>query len=128
MTVTTNTNDVVIIPDAQLNICLHDALGISMDSQITTDNLASLTAIYAASSKIISLDGMEYCTNLQVVDLSGNGISDITALSNSVKIMDINIHANYISDLSPLGNLLDLVNLKIDNNKVTDLSPAAKFG
>lgn len=54
---------------------------------------------------ITDLTGLEYATNLSIIDLTGNAISGISALANLPKLQDVSLRMNkatVLPDLTPL--------------------------
>lgn len=113
---------------------------------IYQSDLAELTQLDAAGLEICRLDGLEYCTNLRVLDLSNSSIMDttplqglfvleeldlsnndiltISALSEMTNLRYLNLYRNYISDIEPLTNLTNLSSLDISwNDDIEDIQP-----
>ena len=62
-------------------------------------------------------------SSLSSLDLSGNGISDISQISAMTGLRNLNLSENLITDISPLANLINLKSLNLSNNKIYDLNP-----
>jgi len=62
-------------------------------------------------------------TNLMLLYLGGNQISDLNPLANLVSLTSLIISENRISDLQPLVNLVWLTNLYLAGNCITDFTP-----
>lgn len=75
--------------------------------------------VYADGSfrGIYSIKGLEYATNLKILDLSENRISDLSPLRNLTQLESLDLDRNYISNLEPLKNLTNLKRLNIYNNE-----------
>ena len=93
---------------------------------------------YSAALNIESLEGLQYATNLEVLDLSPDidsninffgtaywhsHLQDISALKNLNKLTDVYMEMCSIYDISALSNKPKLKNLGISYNGVTDFSP-----
>ena len=100
---------------------------------ITTEQLAELSASLP-SCAIHSETAMEtvsevtvgrasFRTDAEELDLSGMGISDLSALSVCKDLKKLNITGNSVSDLTPLMDLPNLEWLCVNDNLVTDLRP-----
>ena len=63
---------------------------------------------------------------LEVLSLTGNGITDITPLSHLTKLRKLHLTHNYITDITPLSHLIELRELKLRNNYIEDFSPVLK--
>ena len=79
-TTTPTGSETVAFPDANLDALIREALSKPVGEDITIDKLASLTHLWANNSGITDLSGLEYCTNLRWLRLSGNQIRDISPL------------------------------------------------
>ena len=81
-----------------------------------------LEKLYAAGNGLLSTKGIENCTLLYEVDLSGNKLSDITVLAKSAeKLKKVNLADNEISDLSALKNGSMITFLNVEKNKIQSL-------
>lgn len=80
-----------------------------------------LSNMNLANTDIVPLRHM---TNLEVLSLGGNQISDLTPLSNLVSLTELSLHDNVrISDLTPLSNLTKLTILNLYFNQISNLTP-----
>lgn len=87
-----------------------DTTGLALDNMGLGDNvIQELLQLY-------SLDNLS---------LSGNNISDISALSQLGGLTTLNLSNNMISNISALSSLTGLRTLYLDNNPIADLSPLA---
>lgn len=71
----------------------------------------------------ITLGGVTFKSDVDVLNLSNMGLSDISALSSCKNLRKLDLSGNSISDLSPLMNIPGLESLNIKDNLVTDLRP-----
>ena len=85
--------------------------------------LKGLSAFGESDSRIVSLTGLEYATNLVNVALWDNHISDISPLSGLTKVEWLHLENNQISDISPLSGMTDFFSLDLRNNQISDISP-----
>ena len=114
----------VHIPDPNLRAAVAEALGKSPNASITAEDMATLENIVANDAGISDLTGLQFATDLEIVELRDNSISDLSPFAGLTKIWLIGISGNQISDLSPLSGLINLRHLSIYNNpEITDLSP-----
>ncbi|GAG49567.1 unnamed protein product, partial [marine sediment metagenome] len=74
-------NDSPMFEDPRLESAVRSALGIEA-GRLTRTNLLQLTHLTAVDLNISSLVGLEFCLNLEVLDLSENRVSDLEPLSN----------------------------------------------
>jgi hypothetical protein len=61
---------------------------------ITPADMQTLTALSAPSQGIASLGGLQYATNLQRLDLSGNRVAAITPLANLANLVLLDVKGN----------------------------------
>jgi internalin A len=59
--------------------------------------------------------------NLTSLDLGGDGISNVTFLTNLTQLEVLGLEDNWITDLSPLVGLTNLDSLNLQNNVVTNI-------
>ncbi|MCH1976512.1 toxin Cry1Ac domain D-VI-related protein [Enterococcus hirae] len=105
----TDQNQEVTIPDVNLKKALNETLDQAPDTQITSDQLATIKELDVNNKEIQSIEGLQYCVNLRKL-MIGNDF--------------MHTHeTNTISDLSPLKNLTQLAVLVTGNLKIADFSP-----
>ena len=86
-------------------------------------SLEDLVPIYSPE-KIVSLKGLEKCPNLRELDLSDQGIEDLSPLSNLRKLVRLDLDQNWQPfDLVPLANLTNMEKLDISSNSISDIRP-----
>ncbi len=110
----------VTFPDANLEAAVRSALGIP-SGEITQQNMAGLTNLYAWSAGISQLDGLEYATNLQSLNIGYNSVTNLNPLSNCWKLTLLGLFENRVTDVTPLTGLTNLVTLELWNNRVTSV-------
>ncbi|CAI8028975.1 hypothetical protein GBAR_LOCUS16477, partial [Geodia barretti] len=71
----------VDIPDSNLRTAIEKALGKASGVTITTEDMANLTVLRALFANISDLTGLEHATNLTLLNLPDNSISDISPLA-----------------------------------------------
>lgn len=85
--------------------------------------LEDLEEIDMADYDIESLDGIEACRYVRVVDLSNNNLTDLTDLQELHQIERLYLANNHIGMIDALSNLTVLQVLDLSYNDVDDLSP-----
>lgn len=101
--------------------------------EITENELAALSAALpgcAIHSETavedvldIAMGGLTFKSNVTSLDLSGQGLTDISAISSCTDLEKLNLSGNQLTDLSPLMNLPKLQWLNISYNSISDLRP-----
>ncbi|WP_338631904.1 immunoglobulin-like domain-containing protein [Clostridium baratii] len=118
---------IINIPDINFKKILNKQLNQPENSDITKSQLESITTLISENSKITSIKGIEYCTNLTFLNLNNNNIEDISYLKNLKKLKNLRLNKNNISDISPLKNLINLENLDLGINKITNITPISNL-
>lgn len=129
---TVNDNKIVTIPDPQFKACLNrniyytkKGVDITHDNDnITISQLKNLKSIQLMNiTNVTNLTGIEYCTNLEYLQLQNQNISNINGLSKCKNLKLINLTKNNIKDLNQLNDLTNLNTLWIESNGISDISP-----
>lgn len=71
----------------------------------------------------ITIGGKTFKSDVKELDLSGRGISDISALSDCTGLESINLSGNYISNISVLVDMPKLRTVNLANNSISDVRP-----
>lgn len=71
----------------------------------------------------ITLGGITFKSDVETLDLSSSGISDISALSSCTALKSLDLSDNNIKDLTPLMDIPGLTTLDISENQISDLRP-----
>ena len=98
----------VEFPDPNLEEAIRSRLGFNADKQIHADDLKKINKLYASSSAISNISGLEKLTNLTELSLYNNKVSDLTPLSGLQNLRILELGNNQISDLNPLSELTNL--------------------
>ena len=114
------------IPDPNLRAALETTLRGAPDNLIVSAEIATLTRFEAPHVGIRNLTGLEDATNLTVLDLAGNNISDISPVAGLTKLISLDLGKNSISDISAVVGLTNLTTLTLNNNSISDISPLAE--
>ncbi|HKK42046.1 MAG TPA: leucine-rich repeat domain-containing protein, partial [Bacteroidales bacterium] len=93
------------------------------DIELPSNYLTDTEELELSSWAINDLDGVQFCINATVIDLSNNRITDLSPLAGLSLIEELDLSDNRISDIDTLSNLLNLKNLMLANNSVKDISP-----
>ncbi|MBU0528518.1 leucine-rich repeat domain-containing protein [bacterium] len=103
VTVNYDGSTVVTIPDANFRAVIRETLG-KPTGDITQLDMESIIALDGNSRSISDISGIEYCTNLQTLNLEDNNIVDISDLAGLTDLNFIDLSHNQISDIEPLVN------------------------
>ena len=118
---------IVRIPDLNLHAAIAEALGKNSNAPITVEEMERLTRIEARNNGIQDLTGIQFATNLDVLNLGrwgdhGNQVSDLSPIAGLTKLRLLYLNNNSVSDLSPIAGLINLRLLELRNNPISDFS------
>ena len=95
----------------------------TLDVDLPGYYLDDLDEVEMASSDIKDLAGIENCRQTVFLNLSCNGISDLTEIGRLPLIEELYLGENDIGYIDPLSNLLKLRVVDLSNNYIDDISP-----
>jgi Leucine-rich repeat (LRR) protein len=111
---------VVAFSDANLEALIRVTLN-KQGGDITDLDLESITALNGGGWNISDISGIEYCINLQNLDLRNNQINDISQLSDLVYLQTLSLLNNQISEISALSGLVNLEVLGLSGNQLIEI-------
>ena len=114
--------DPVDIPDPNLEAVIRLLLDIPEPDPIYPSDLALITTLPASAIGITDLTGLEYCTNLEKLNIAVNQISDLSPIGNLTSLTWLWASVNQIEDISPLTNLYAMEHIELYNNSISDIS------
>ena len=114
----------VNIPDAALRRTINGAFGRPENTTVTGAEMKTLTTLQApgGQSRIRDLTGLEQATNLTMLNLRDNSISNISAVSGLTNLTTLNLRDNSLSSISAVSGLTNLTVLKLGGNSISDIS------
>ena len=136
-----------LFPDASLESVVRAHLLEKRNGKdpLTIDDVKNLSGITSRGNPIKNLSGLDKCTalaelsitgaelsalgplhgltNISSLTLTNDRIKDISPLSGMTQLQYLDINDNQVADLMPLAGLKSLNTLSLSNNRVTDLSP-----
>jgi len=115
-----------MIKDPGLEAAIREAIG-KPSGPIHVKDLEELTELDVSRRCIADLTGLEYCTNLEVLELKGNEITDLSPLPQLVNLKKLSLGRNEVTDILPLSYLVNLEYLYLGRNEITDLSPLSQL-
>jgi Leucine-rich repeat (LRR) protein len=118
------TDFVISIPDPGLLAAIRNQIS-KPTGDIYKSDLMHLFDLLAESRNITNLSGLEYFTNLVILNIIDNAIDDLTPIANLDSLAQLHAGDNLISDLSPLAGLARLQVVSLNSNQVDDVSPLA---
>ncbi len=112
----------VTIFDDNLHAELRKALGKTLGSPITIEEMKTLTYFKANYDNIKDLTGLETATSLTVLELKNNKITDLTPLAALIQLEQLYLNDNDIINISALSGLTRLTRLGLSDNSISDIS------
>ena len=85
--------------------------------------MTQLSVLDLGDNKISDLRPLSGLTGLKVLDLRDNQISDLTPLLRLKSLESLNVSGNQLSDLIPLSHLVNLRKLDLASNRISDIMP-----
>jgi hypothetical protein len=107
---------VVVFPDPALEGVIRELIGIPV-GDIDELDLEVIDTLLAPDLGIVNISGVGKCVNLEVLDLSGNAVTDISELADLRNLTILNLAENGLDDIGPIANLPTLTSLTLSYNK-----------
>ncbi|MBI5017129.1 MAG: pentapeptide repeat-containing protein [Deltaproteobacteria bacterium] len=119
----------VLFRDQALERCVRRALS-RPEGQLSENVVAQISELDCSTPRpgeldVVRLDGIEFLSNLNRLDLSHNAVTDIAPLSHLGKLEQLNLRGNCISNLAPLSRLGKLEQLNLRANRISDIRPVS---
>ena len=89
--------------------------------------LKNLNILNLSGNKISDLGSIEKLYEITALNLSGNNIVDLKQINNLTKIKWLNLQFNNISDISTVFNLKQIRKLYLDNNEITAIAGISRL-
>jgi len=117
---------VVYFDDRALESAVRAALDQPFGPLFKSD-LAKISEIQAVGLSIRSLEGLQYCTSLTVLNLRTNLIQSITPLNSLTNLVRLDLGDNSITNIEALAGMVHLQELVLfgAGNEVVDWQPLA---
>lgn len=97
------------------------------EEPLTKDDVKHISKVEGKGKDIKSLQGLEHCVAVQLVDFENNQISDCKPLAELKLLQSINLAHNKIQSIEPLKELERVQYLQLTGNQVADIKPIAKM-
>ena len=112
---------VVNIADPNLEQAIREELD-KPTGDLTEADLQQLVRLFASHRNIATLEGFTTATNLEVVDLSFNALSNVALTPGFPKLEYALFHGNEITNFTAGGILPSLMQLRLSENFITDVA------
>lgn len=113
---------------AALDSAMRKATG-KTEGELTKADLEKVTEFTLTDSRLTDADlaTVAGLTQLKKLDLSYNGLTDVSALKTLTKLEELLLNENQLTDISALENLKQLKALDVSNNSELDADQIAKL-
>ena len=95
----------------------------NLDVEFPSYYLEDFEEFEMAYSGLESLDGVEHCMHVKILDISNNAISDLENLWDLKCLEELYLANNQIGYIDALSNLIHLKVLDLSGNQIDDISP-----
>lgn len=82
-----------------------------------------MNALYLSGNKVTNVTALSGMSKLSSLYLDGNQVTDLHPLSELRWLSSLDLRGNLVKDLAPLARLSELKYLTLDQNKITDIAP-----
>ncbi len=96
-------------------------------SLVDLKNLVNLEYLDASQCELKDMKGIASLTNLRVLYLQRNVISDITPIKKLTQLEILSLNGNQITSISSLASLTKLKELYLRDNKIDDITALSKL-
>lgn len=94
---------------------------------IVAADVEKISRVEGVGKQIKSLDGLEHCHALMLIDLRDNQIEDLKPIAQLKRLQSVSLSGNRIKDLSPIKELTAMQLLDVSRNQIADLQPLAEM-
>ncbi|MBU3101774.1 leucine-rich repeat domain-containing protein [Clostridium sp. DSM 17811] len=116
-----DTSNIVTFPDKEFEKVIRDTIN-KPTGDILKSDVDKITELSVSSTKsITSILGIENLTNLTILELNSNKISNLEPLQALTKLTEFSIAGNQISNIKPLKGLTNLISLDLSNNQISNI-------
>lgn len=113
------------VHDPRLLKHVEAALGTPLSGSRFAREWERLESLKVSGGGIVDLDGLQYATNLRVLELPDNRIADLAPLAGLTQLIELDLSGNRIENAAALGGLANLERLDVANNRIADIGPLA---
>ena len=117
----------VSIPNPNLRAAIEEALGKAPNASITAEEMATLTDITVRYKEVEDLQGLQFATNLETLQLATLSTSDLSPLAGLEKLRWFGAYNTPISDLSSLTRFPGLTGVSLSGPNISDISPLTEI-
>ena len=123
------TNEVSVFLDRNLENAVREQVFAKRgtNSPLTAADVATVSTVVGRNRGITNLTGLEHCTALALLDLTGNRITDLAPLADLKQLQSLTLVSNAVASVAPLARDNALQYLELSHNQVKDAAPLASL-
>ncbi len=115
------------ITDDHLKEVIYTKLQIEDDEELNSQRLKEITSLNLSNEGIKDITGLEHFTNLETLNLSGNHITEFEELTKLKQLKELDLSFNKIESIDPLERMPTIENLNLEGNRITSVQPLKKM-
>ncbi|WP_446897190.1 cell wall-binding repeat-containing protein [Clostridium sp. LBM24168] len=116
----TGDSSTTVFKDSNLEKLIREKVGMPTGT-LNYSDLENITSLDLSNQGIKDISGLQNCVNLKSLDLSYNQITSVKPLLKLYNLQDLDLSHNRISDVSYLSNLTSLKQLNLSDNDISVL-------
>lgn len=98
------------------------------NQELSKNDLKKLDGhLYLSNERIKDLEGIQYCVNIESINLSNNQIENLAPLFKLTNIQELYLGRSRIKDITGIENLKNLIKLDLSTNKLYDINEISKL-
>ncbi len=95
------------------------------DEPLTKEDVEKISQVEGKDAGIKSLQGLEHCLRVQLIDLEDNEIENLAPLAELKMLQSVNLAGNKIKDIDPLKKLDRMQYLQLERNQIESIEAVA---
>ena len=115
-----------VFVDPILEADVRESLGIDANAVITESMLASMQILYSPRG-VTDLDGIQYCSNLELLQLYECEVNNLTPLRYLSKLETLTLRDSTISNIDVLADMPWLNKLYMEGSPIISLAPLVQL-
>ncbi|MEZ5402022.1 MAG: leucine-rich repeat domain-containing protein [Bryobacteraceae bacterium] len=118
-----------LFPDPELEALVRQSVFSKRDNKqpLTAEDVKSISTLTARGKAIKSLEGLEKCTALAMLEIFDGQVTDLTPIANLTNIQSLTFKNNRIADAAPLAGLTKLQYIDLSGNQIASAQPFSKL-
>jgi len=89
---------------------------------LSVEDVKNISQVVGKKAGIKSLDGLQNCQAIMLIDLENNEIADLAPIKDLKQLQSVNLAGNHIESIEPMAALTGMQYLELSRNKVIDIA------